>query len=30
MSTDGKFVPVENEFDWWVTKYEMVGINSLC
>lgn len=25
MSTDGKFVPVENEFDWWITKYETVG-----
>ena len=25
MSPDGKFVPVENEFDWWLTKYELVG-----
>lgn len=25
MSSDGKFVPVENEFDWWITKYEVVG-----
>lgn len=25
MSAEGKFVPVEGEFDWWATKYEMVG-----
>ena len=25
MSSDGRFVPVEDEFDWWVTKYELVG-----
>lgn len=25
MSSDGRFVPVENEFDWWITKYELVG-----
>lgn len=25
MSSEGKFVPVEGEFDWWATKYEMVG-----
>lgn len=25
MSPEGKFVPVENEFDWWITQYEMVG-----
>ena len=25
MSSEGKFVPVENEFDWWLTKYEVIG-----
>lgn len=25
MSNDGRFVPIENEFDWWLTKYELVG-----
>jgi DNA polymerase-3 subunit alpha len=25
MSPDGKFVPVENEFDWWLTKYDVIG-----
>ena len=25
MSAEGKFVPVEGEFDWWAIKYEMVG-----
>lgn len=25
MSAEEKFVPVEGEFDWWATKYEMVG-----
>jgi DNA polymerase-3 subunit alpha len=25
MSPDGKFVPVEGEYDWWITKFEMMG-----
>jgi len=25
MSSDGRFVPLENEFDWWLTKYRTIG-----
>ena len=25
MSASGNFVPIENEFDWWLTKYEVIG-----
>lgn len=28
LNTDGKFVPIEDEYEWWITDYEIVGVTK--
>ena len=28
LTPDGKFVPIEDEFEWWITEYEIVGVTK--
>lgn len=28
LNPDGKFVPIEDEFEWWITEYEVVGVTK--
>lgn len=28
LTPDGKFVPIDDEFEWWITEYEIVGVTK--